>query len=88
MFHLHASVAGIRPASPGFRTVRIAPQPGNLPNIVSRTPHPDGCIALDLSFEGRRCSGTVELPQRVSGLFAWQGKETKLTSGTNVLELK
>ena len=35
LFHLHASIAGVRPASPGFRTVRIAPLPGKLPRIVS-----------------------------------------------------
>jgi hypothetical protein len=87
LFHLHASIAGVRPASPGFRTVRIAPQPGKFVKIACRTPHPDGFVALDLRFEGRRCSGTVELPQCVSGVFVWQGKEKKLQGGTNRLDL-
>lgn len=87
LFHLHASVAGVRPASPGFRTVRIAPLPGNLPKIFSRTPHPDGFITLDLIFEGRRCSGSVELPPCITGVFVWQGKEKKLKGGTNVFDL-
>jgi hypothetical protein len=52
LFHLHASVVGVRPGSPGFRTVRIEPQPGRFPMIASRTPHPDGFIVLDLKFEG------------------------------------
>lgn len=88
LFHLHASVAGVRPASPGFRTVRIAPQPGKLPKIVSRTPHPDGFIALDLAFEGERCRGSVELPAGITGVFAWRAKEQKLNSGANAIDLK
>jgi hypothetical protein len=87
LFHLHASVAGVRPASPGFRTVRIAPQPGTLPRIVSRTPHPDGFIALDLKFEGDRCRGTVELPSDITGVFVWRAKEQKLAAGANAVDL-
>ena len=83
LFHLHASVAGVRPASPGFRTVRIAPLPGKLPQIVSRMPHPDGFISLDLKFQGQRCEGTVELPPTITGVFVWQGKEQPLKGGAN-----
>lgn len=81
LFHLHASVAGIRPASPGFRTVRVEPLPGPLPKIVSRTPHPDGFIDLNLAFEDGNCRGTVELPAGVTGTFAWRGKEIALKGG-------
>ncbi|MGO8837499.1 MAG: alpha-L-rhamnosidase C-terminal domain-containing protein [Limisphaerales bacterium] len=87
LFQLHASVAGIRPTSPGFRTVRIAPLPGNLPKIVSRTPHPDGFIALDLAFAGNRCRGSVELPPGITGVFVWHGRELKLTGGANPIDL-
>lgn len=83
LFHLHASIAGIRPASPGFRTVRIAPQPGSLPKIVSQTPHPDGIIALDLKFDGAVCRGSVTLPAGITGTFVWQGKEQELKAGPN-----
>jgi alpha-L-rhamnosidase len=87
LFHLHASIAGIRPASPGFRTVRIAPEPGSLPKIVSRTPHPDGFITLDLAFTGDRCRGNVELPLPITGVFVWHGREQKLHDGANTIEL-
>ena len=87
LFHLHASVAGVRPASPGFRTVRIAPQPGKLPYLISRTPHPDGFIALDLKFQGGRCRGAVELPQPITGLFLWHEREQKLAAGVNAIDL-
>lgn len=88
LFHLHASVAGVRPASPGFRTVRIAPLPGKLPKIVSSTPHPDGAIALDLALEGKRCRGTVELPAGITGVFVWEGKEHKLNAGKTELKIE
>ena len=87
LFHLHASVAGIRPASPGFRTVRIAPEPGGLPGIQSRTPHPDGDITLDLTFKAGRCRGSVELPQPITGVLVWQGREQKLNGGANSIDL-
>jgi hypothetical protein len=87
LFHLHASIAGIRPASPRFRTVRIAPDPGKLPKIVSRTPHPDGFISLDLNFSDGHCRGNVELPQPITGVFIWHGREQKLNGGTNVIDL-
>ena len=87
LFHLQASVAGVRPASPGFRTVRIAPEPGDLPKIVSRIPHPDGFIALDLAFEGKHCHGSVELPAGITGVFVWDGKEQKLDGGQNAVDL-
>ena len=87
LFHLHASVAGVRPASPGFRTVRIAPEPGELPKIQSRTPHPDGDIALDLTFKAGRCRGRVELPAQITGVFVWQGREQKLNGGVNPIDL-
>jgi len=87
LFDLHASVAGVRPASPGFRTVRIAPQPGKLPKIVSRTPHPDGFITLDLVFDGGHCRGSVELPPNITGVFVWRSKELKLNSGANQIDI-
>jgi hypothetical protein len=87
LFDLTASVAGIRPAAPGFRSVRIAPLPGKLPKIVSRTPHPDGFIALDLEFEGNHCHGRVELPPSITGVFVWHDKEQTLNSGANTIDL-
>jgi hypothetical protein len=88
LFHLHASIAGIRPASAGFRTVRIAPQPGNLPRINCTTPHPDGFIAMDVAFNGNACRGRVELPPKITGTFVWHGQELPLKSGTNAISLK
>ncbi len=88
LFHLYASLAGIRPASPGFRTVRIAPQPGRLPAIRARLPHPDGFIAVDLAFTGDACTGTIDLPPGITGTFAWKGRETALKPGPQTVEYR
>jgi hypothetical protein len=86
LYHLYASIAGIRPASPGFRTVRITPQPGKMPKIVCRMPHPDGFIAVDLNFEKGYSRGNIELPPGITGVFVWNGKEHKLKSGANAID--
>ncbi|HEY1786823.1 MAG TPA: alpha-L-rhamnosidase C-terminal domain-containing protein, partial [Verrucomicrobiae bacterium] len=86
LFDLQASVAGVRPASPGFRTVRIAPLPGNLPRITSRLPHPDGFITLDLKFDGEHCHGKVELPAGITGIFVWHGQEHALNGSVNMID--
>jgi hypothetical protein len=88
LFDLPASVAGIRPASPCFRTVRVEPQPGNAPKILCRIPHPDGFIAVDLKFKDGRCDGTVDLPPRITGVFVWHGQQHELTGGTNAIHCK
>jgi len=88
LFHLHASVAGVRPASPGFRTVRIAPQPGHLLKIACSTPHPDGFIAVDLAFQDGRCQGSVELPAGITGVLVWHSQEHPLVGGLNKIDLK
>lgn len=46
LFHFYATLAGIRPAAPGFAKVRIFPQPGHLENFEVRMPHPQGEITL------------------------------------------
>ena len=87
LFHFHASIAGIRPASPGFRTVRIQPMPGKAPRIVSRTPHPDGFIALDLTFTNNLCRGQVEIPSGLTGIFVWHDKQQQLHGGINPIDI-
>lgn len=86
LFHLHASVAGIRPASAGFRTVRIAPQPGPLPKLATRTPHPDGFVSVELNFKDGDCRGTVDLPVGITGIFVWGSKELALKGGVNKID--
>jgi hypothetical protein len=88
LFHLHATVAGVRPAAPGFRRVRIAPAPGPLPRIRCRMPHPRGFVEMDLAFpESGVVRGNVSLPPETSGEFQWGEQRAALRPGLQLIEL-
>jgi len=80
-----ATVAGIRPASPGFRTVEIAPALGKLTFIKGQMPHPSGIIYYDLKRNGKEgITGEIVLPEGVSGKFIWNGKSVVLKNKTSI----
>ena len=85
LYHLHANVLGVRPDAPFFARVRIAPQPGPLRWIKASTPHRNGLIVSDLRFSDGTVSGTVELPQGLSGVFSFAGRDVVLQSGSNAI---
>lgn len=87
IYHLHAGVAGVTPAALGFKAVRIAPQPGGLKRIASKTPHPKGFVELNLTFEGDKVRGSVTLPQGVPGEFVWRNTRLPLKPGTQEIGL-
>ncbi len=75
-------VAGIHPAEPGFRSVVVAPNLGDLKQVLAELPHPRGAIRVDLRREGAEgIEGTVTLPENLSGNFRWNGKSIPLKSG-------
>ncbi|MDB5327276.1 MAG: alpha-L-rhamnosidase [Phycisphaerales bacterium] len=67
MFHLVATVLGIRPASAGFKTVHIEPQLGPLSRLSGRIVHPNGLIEMTAHRDGDLTSATVSLPAGVCG---------------------
>lgn len=80
-----ATVAGIRPGSPGFASVKMEPAPGNLNRIKGQMPHPLGSIKFDLTRTGEKgISGEVILPDGLSGVFVWNGKTLRLSGETKV----
>jgi hypothetical protein len=77
-------VAGIRPSSPGFETVTIAPNPGDLKNIDAVYPTKHGDILAQLNFgKDDKCIGIITLPEKMNGEFKWNGKEFDLMPGEN-----
>ena len=75
-YELLATVAGIEPASPGFRSVRIAPSLGRLSRVSARMPHPLGAIEVSAERRGERgLEGSVVLPEGLRGVFVWNGQE-------------
>ena len=87
-FDLLTLVAGISPGSVGFKTVRVAPHLGSLTSLEASYPHPLGLIQVKYGVSGGVTTATVDLPQSLSGVFVWKGKETRLHGGANSLTLK
>lgn len=80
-----ATVAGIRPASPGFKSLRMEPALGDLKFIKGQMPHPSGTIVFDLKRTGSiGIQGEVTLPEGLTGTFGWNGKTIQLKGKTTV----
>jgi alpha-L-rhamnosidase len=88
-YGLLASVLGVRPAEPGFRSVRIAPHLGPLKHASGRIPHPLGDIEVSLIRTGERGARVaVTLPPGLTGVFDWGGRAVPLRAGAQELEVK
>jgi alpha-L-rhamnosidase len=85
-YDLLTLVAGIEPSAPGFASVRVAPHLGELTNVSSHYPHPLGMIAVQLQRSGDAISGSVTLPQGLSGTFVWRGQSQALHPGPNPIK--
>jgi alpha-L-rhamnosidase len=86
LFHLQATLTGVRPGSPGFKTVEITPLPGPLDDIDSIVPHPLGPIKTEIRFSARQCHGLIQLPAGLSGIFRWNGRTKPLHAGKNRIQ--
>ncbi|MBS3769369.1 MAG: family 78 glycoside hydrolase catalytic domain [Bacteroidales bacterium] len=79
-------VAGIEPDSPGFRSVNITPQPGQLKNIEATYPTKHGNIILNMQFDKEgKVEGNITLPDEMTGSFRWKGEKKLLQPGPNKL---
>jgi hypothetical protein len=84
-----ATVAGIRPGSPGFRTVEIEPALGKLNFIRGEMLHPAGTIKFDLKrTAGNGISGEIILPEGVTWIFKWNGKSVELKGQTKIEQVQ
>lgn len=79
-------LCGINSAAPGFKRVRIEPWPNQLDFYGGRVPHPDGFINMELQ---KKDSGKTEikisLPNTLTGVLVWKGKEWPLRGGQQTL---
>ncbi len=87
LLHLPASIAGIRPAQPGFKSVNVRPQPGSLKQLACTIPHPRGQIHAEMQFEGEGVTAAIDLPENTPGTFLWNGQSTPLKAGHNDVRL-
>jgi hypothetical protein len=86
IYDLLTLVAGIEPASPGFKTVRIAPHLGSLPWLQATYPHPQGVIAVEYAKKNGGLEATIKLPGTLTGSFEFAGRSWKLEPGENRIE--
>jgi alpha-L-rhamnosidase len=88
LYGLLATVLGVRPASPGFRTVLVAPALGPLRRAEGRVPHPAGDVDVSLTRVGASgLRAQVTLPPGVTGTFEWNGRRVPLHAGRQELTL-
>jgi alpha-L-rhamnosidase len=88
-YGLLATVLGVRPASPGFRTVRISPALGPLRRAEGRVPHPSGDMEIQLVREGQRgLRAAITLPPGLSGVLEWHGQRRPLRPGRQTIQLE
>ncbi len=87
-YHFLSTVCGINPSSPGFKTVLIEPNMGNLNFISAKMPHSNGYIIVKIKRNNKTgIKGRVILPVGLSGVFKWGGKKIKLTEGSNIIDI-
>ena len=81
------TVAGIESTAPAFSKVRVAPNPGPYNRFHGSIPHPRGKIEFTFERAGSGIKATIDLPDRTSGEFVWQGKTKDLHAGSNRVEM-
>jgi len=76
------------PASPGFRTVLVAPHLDGLTLLNARMPHPDGDIVASYRKSDRGWEFDISLPPGITGTLQWEGRTAALASGPNTLDFR
>lgn len=88
VYYFLSLVSGIKPASPGFKSVRIEPNFGSLKSIDATMPHKLGTIHVKLQKDKNSLRGEVTLPINLDGVFIWNGVESQLKGGINKIDIK
>jgi len=83
IYEFLATVCGVEPAAPGFKSVRIEPHLGPLKRVEGVVPHPAGFVRVSLLRVDDGVRGEIELPGALGGVFIWNGRETRLAPGPN-----
>lgn len=84
--HFLKIIAGIYPGSKHFDQIVVEPNLGELNSIKAVMPHPKGEIKVELNRKRDKVEGEIELPPGTSGVFKWNGKETKLKAGRQAVK--
>ncbi|GIV20046.1 MAG: hypothetical protein KatS3mg023_1797 [Armatimonadota bacterium] len=87
VFHLFATILGIRPAAPGFREVVIHPQLGGLNQAEGTLVHPQGEISVRCRREGEKMQVEVLLPTGVRGTLVSGDTRHPIPDGHSRMEI-
>lgn len=82
-----ATICGVMPSSPGFKTVLVEPALGELTDAEGEMPHPDGIIHVKLKKRKDKLNAEVVLPAGITGLFKFKGQTLSLQSGLNKIAI-
>ncbi len=74
---------GIDASKPGFKEVEINPTFGKLNKLKGSFPHPKGDIKIDLTKKKNKVSGSIYLPQGLSGKLIIGNKQIDLNYDEN-----
>ena len=87
LFHVVASVLGVRPAAFGFARVDVRPNlsegPDGIAHVAATVPHPRGQMRADLRLDGGRLQGLIDLPDGVRGRLIHGDQTRELSVGEN-----
>lgn len=86
-YDLPTMIAGIRPATPGFASIRIQPNLGDLTQVDASMPHPSGMIRTSFHRQGNSVEAQIELPPGTEGILLWKGSQHALHAGKQNLNL-
>jgi hypothetical protein len=81
-YHVFGTLAGIRPTEPGFRKLTIAPSFGELTVLEGIYPIPAGEVVFRFGKTAADLTGSVTLPEGVSGTLRWGGASLALKAGS------
>ena len=80
-------VAGVRPTTPGFSNVTIAPHLGPLRNVSATVPTPKGTIVVKFDSNATGVHAEIDLPPNLSGRFSLEGKDHGHASGQSTIRV-
>ena len=83
-----ATVCGVEPEEPGFKSVKIEPHLVELKQIKGAVPHPKGMIEIELRKKNAQLTGVVSLPEGLTGHFNYQEKRLVLHPGKNEIKTR
>jgi hypothetical protein len=86
-YDLLATVCGIEPGSPGFKTVLIKPNPGELTFVEGAMPHPKGAIHVIYRVNGNKLQAEIDLPPGLTGEIEWNGQKHSLKEGKQSIDI-